>query len=437
MKKIFTGALILCSFAVVGQIGSKAQQQSGIHGTWTNNQFGYQMTLKLNTDGSGEFDGEPMKYTVAGSKLTLNLSGVSTPYNYVLQDNALTLSGGDIDGSIVFARQGVGPVTTPAQPASANLPTVQQGGAGGKTAGIVGVWSGNGETIEFKNNGECLYAGQTLGYELSGNALILKTAQGNATMNYVLTGNQLTLSANGQSFTYSKSGTEKAAPTSSLPSAQQKNTETSTGTGSTDIVGVWTRSNEIIEFNKNGQCLYGGQTFTYKVSGSSITIQSAQGSASMGYVLSGNELMLSINGQTSVYSRGGAGATGQAQPASANRRIAPELVGKWCWINVTSTNSGGRTSERCITFNGDGTYQYAAESSMSVNTNAFYGGTNSQSSDRGTWTYDGVRVYYNSQMGRGAGSYVLEKRNHPKNNDPMIVLDGETYVTQYQKPRWQ
>jgi hypothetical protein len=39
-------------------------------------------------------------------------------------------------------------------------------------------------------------------------------------------------------------------------------------------------------------------------------------------------------------------------------------------------------------------------------------------------------------MGQGSGSYVLEKRNHPKNNDPMIVLDGEPYVTYYQKPRW-
>lgn len=73
---------------------------------------------------------------------------------------------------------------------------------------------------------------------------------------------------------------------------------------------------------------------------------------------------------------------------------------------------------------------------MDTNTDAFYAGTSSQSSDFGTWNYDGTRIYYNSQNGQGSGSYLLEKRNHPKNGDPMIVLDGETYVTYYQKNPW-
>lgn len=330
--------LLLNPIIILAQIGAKAQQGSGIQGIWTNSQFGYQMTLMLNADGSGEFDGEPMKYTITGNKLTLNLSGVATQYNFTQQANSLTLSGGDIDGSIVFTKQGSG--TTPATPASSgNLPAVQNKNSPPSTqnTGLVGLWSGHGETIEFKNNGECVYAGQTLAYQVSGNTITLQSAMGSAAMNYSLNGNQLTLSVNGQSFTYSKGGAQQA---------------------------------------------------------------------------------------------------GQAQATAGNKRIAPELVGKWCWTNVTSTNTGGRTSERCITLNGDGTYQYEAESSMSVNTNAYYGGTNSQSSDRGTWSYDGVRIYYNSQAGQGSGSYLLEKRNHPKNNDPMIVLDGETYVTFYQKPRW-
>ncbi|HRJ31525.1 MAG TPA: hypothetical protein PLV21_12140 [Cyclobacteriaceae bacterium] len=330
--------LLLHPIIIRAQIGAKAQQGSGIQGIWTNTQFGYQMTLMLNADGSGEFDGEPMKYTVAGTKLTLNLSGVSTQYNFTQQGNSLTLSGGDIDGSIVFSR----------------------------------------------------------------------------------------------------AGAVNTAPSSNRPSTQQKNSVASATGGSADIVGVWSGNGETIEFNKNGQCIYAGQTFGYQLSGNSIILQAAQGSAAMGYSLSGNQLTLTVNGQSFTYSRGGAGTTGtgQAQPAAGNKRVAQELVGKWCWTNVTSTNSGGRTSERCITLNGDGTYQYEAESSMSVNSNAYYGGTNSQSSDRGTWSYDGVRIYYNSQAGQGSGSYLLEKRNHPKNNDPMIVLDGETYVTYYQKPRW-
>jgi hypothetical protein len=49
----------------------------------------------------------------------------------------------------------------------------------------------------------------------------------------------------------------------------------------------------------------------------------------------------------------------------------------------------------------------------------------------------GDRIYYNSQT-QGQGSYRLEKRNHPKNvGDPMIVLDGEAYVTATLKAPWR
>ena len=65
-----------------------------------------------------------------------------------------------------------------------------------------------------------------------------------------------------------------------------------------------------------------------------------------------------------------------------------------------------------------------------------YGGTNSQSSDSGRWSYDGARLTAHSRTGKVA-SYALEKRNHPKNKrDPMICLDGKCYVTYYNKPAW-
>ena len=346
MAKFITGVFVTLSFLVGAQIGSKVQQQSGIHGVWTNNQFGYQMTLMLNKDGSGEFDGAPIKYVLSGSTLSLTMDGATTPDTCVQQGNSLTLSCGDMEGNIIFSRQGAGASNAPVQPTQiSNLPAVQQGNTMNAASGgsIVGTWSGNGETIEFKNNGQCLYMGQTMAYQISGNNIILQTQQGQVPLAYSLNGNQLTISGGGLSYTYSRGGS----------GASNTGTAMSSGTG-----------------------------------------------------------------------------------ASGKGRVAQELVGKWCWTNVTSTNSGGSTSERCIILNADGTYQYAAERSSSVNTNAYYGGTNSQSSDQGTWTYDGVRIYYNSQMGQGSGSYALEKRNHPKNGDPMIVLDGEPYVTYYQKPQW-
>jgi hypothetical protein len=227
---------------------SAVAQQGKIQGTWLNNSFGYQMALVLRADGTGEFDGEAIRYTTKENKFSMFIvaDGQTLVYNYTLQGNSLTMSGGDLDETVVFARS-----------------------------------------------------------------------------------------------------------------------DASTG----------------------------------------APVQAPQPSA--------------------------------APTSGGGKRVAQELVGKWCYVNVNSTNSGGSSTEQCITLKADGTYEYDGETSRSVNTNAYAGGTNTQSSDRGTWTYDGTRVYYTSSAGAGSGSYVLEKRNHPKNNDPMIVLDGTTYVTYYQKAPWR
>lgn len=331
MKKfsIFLVVVLFAPILTLAQLGAKAQQ-SKIQGIWQNNSFGYQMTLMLNADGSGEFDGDAIKYTTQGSNLAITVvqQNQTTVYTYTQQGNSLTVSGGDLDQAITFTRNG----STP-QPVSANASTPSN------EKSILGVWSGNGETIEF---------------------------------------------------------------------------------------------------NHQGQCLYLGQTYPYQLSGGHVTLQTPQGNLMMAYAVSGNELSLTVNGQTIKYSKGGSATPGSnVTPSPGGRRVAQELVGKWCYVNVNSTNSGGSSTEQCITLNADGSYEYYGESSRSVNTNSYAGGTNSQSSDRGTWTYDGIRIYYTSSSGAGSGSYVLEKRNHPKNNDPMIVLDGTTYVTFYQKSPWR
>lgn len=327
--------LLLISFSVTAQIGAKVQQQNKIHGLWQNSQFGYQMTLMLNADGSGEFDGEMIRFVTLGNTLSITQNGVTTKYSFNLQGNSLSLSGGDLEGTVNFSRGGqgepisdIGPVVNQSNETKANV----------NSQTIVGVWSGNGETIEFRNDNQCAYLGNTFQYQLSPSHVTLVTSQGNVVFAYNVKGDQLSLTGNNQTVTYSRG-------TARIGSGQQNQ-------------------------------------------------------------------------------------TGKGQ-------VAMELVGKWCYVNVNSYNSGGSSSSTCITLNADGTYEYYSESSRSVNTPDLYGGTSSQNSDRGTWYLQGDRIYYNSQT-QGSGSYRLEKRNHPKNvNDPMIILDGEAYVTAYNKPPWR
>jgi hypothetical protein len=328
--------MLITSITAASQIGAKTQQ-SKIYGIWTNNDFGFQMTLMLNADGTGEFDGEVIKFIVQGDKLQVTQQGVTNAYTYLLQNNALTLSGGDLEKAIIFARQGG---DAPAPEIDQTKTIKDSGPVADIPKNLLGLWSGYNETIEFKPDAQCIYRGQPWPYTVSNNVITLQTPQGNFLMAYKITGNQLDLTVNGKNFTYTKG----AAPAN-------------------------TTSNN-------------------------------------------------------------------APTSSGGKNLDMSLVGKWCYVNVYSGNSGGSSSSECITLKQDGTYEYYSESSRSVNTPQVYGGTSSQGSDRGQWWTEGGRIFYNSPTS-GQGSYKLEKRNHPKNtSDPMIVLDGKTYVTFYNKPAW-
>ena len=82
MKPTFRGILFLLfmSLSATAQIGTKVQQQK-IYGIWQNSQFGYQMTLMLNPDGTGEFDGEPIKFSTRAAILSIIVVATTTDYH--------------------------------------------------------------------------------------------------------------------------------------------------------------------------------------------------------------------------------------------------------------------------------------------------------------------------------------------------------------------
>jgi hypothetical protein len=174
-----------------------------IYGIWQNSQFGFQMTMMLNEDGSGEFDAEVITFKTQNNKLIVTQAGATTSYTFSLKENALTLSGGEITEPITFTRLDYSnpnynsPTDYQSTNVQPNVNTLVD-------TKLVGTWTGNGETIEFKANGQCIYLGYLYQYQASQGYIVLQTVQGNLMFGYAVTGNQLNLTANGMVVTYIK-----------------------------------------------------------------------------------------------------------------------------------------------------------------------------------------------------------------------------------------
>lgn len=191
-----------------------------------------------------------------------------------------------------------------------------------------------------------------------------------------------------------------------------------------------------------------GQTIRWDTLGGALFIQQNGQTAAYGFKVDGNKLHVSGGdlAQPATLTKGSGAydvamkAAKAASPAKAGAHVSAgngqELIGKWCDLRSMSSSQGGSSSMACLELKPDGTYTYSAESSRSVNTSTISGGTASQSSDAGRWSTKGNQLIAQSRSGQ-TYTYNLEKRNHPKNQrDPMICLNGQCYVTFYNKPAW-
>lgn len=323
MKALLIIVIEISCLSTFAQIGAKVKSSTSIEGEWSNQEYGYNMVLIIQSGGKGTFDGENMTYSVSGNQLMMNWEGQVINYNFIVANNVLTLSGGDLDNPIKFIRKGETALQTQVFTETNKL--------------LYGTWVGHGEELVFQENGMMSFNGSPLKYEISGNRISIQTISGNAEFQFALQQELLTLSTGGQTATYSRKGSNVA--------------------------------------KKN-----------------------------------------------------------PVSPDSGT--VASEMVGKWCYVNVTSTNSGGWSTDECFTLYQNGTYEYYSENSGSATGDGFYGGVSGQSGDIGTWSVQGNQLIVNSQT-HGQTIYVFEKRNHPKNNDPMIVINGRSFVTQYQKQPWR
>jgi hypothetical protein len=196
------------------------------------------------------------------------------------------------------------------------------------------------------------------------------------------------------------------------------------------IVGRWQSSEATVQINDDGTLNLNGATYRYAVKGDNITLANNEGALTFPFKLSGDTLQVLVDGRLVTYKRltGSASAEDMGSASATNPR---ELFGKWCYMSNVNSSGGGRMSNSCFTLYENGTYEYYSETSSSgpVASSA------SQESDSGKWSVSGNTLTALSRA-RGTLTFSLQKRNHPKTGDPMILLDGDAFVTYSPRSPW-
>jgi hypothetical protein len=139
--KTFILGLIACVLLVAGP--AFAVEKSALVGTWTGGEPGAPIQLQLKADGTGVFADSPLTWKLQGGKLVITEEGETTLYEFTLKGSTLTVSGGDLDEPMVFARGGAAPKSTAPPAAQAPAGNSPRGSAAQFLAGQYSAYSGH------------------------------------------------------------------------------------------------------------------------------------------------------------------------------------------------------------------------------------------------------------------------------------------------------
>lgn len=208
-------------------------------------------------------------------------------------------------------------------------------------------------------------------------------------------------------------------------------------------VGKWEiqPAGVVMHLNSDGTGTMNSEPFRWKISEGALIIEENSGVYYYQYSSTQDALTVSdlATGLTLSFTKATDNKAEEGNPAPLKQKADPgssssgtaALIGKWCYMSNVTSSDGGRMSNECITFYENGTFEYYTESASSGSS----GGYASQSSDKGTWTVSESTIQVESNS-NGPASYSYLKQNHPKNGDPMLIIDGRAFVTYYNKSPW-
>ena len=394
---------------------------SGIVGRWKSDDG---TALEIRANGTITIDGTPYSYKSNGSSLAVSNDKGGTanfPYQFNGDELIVTIQG----RSVPFKRIG-----GEAESLNETKPRQQ----GGSSSGIIGRWQSDKGVLEFRSDGTMIINGEQVNYKVNGAAITVSSPQGSLNFPFQLSGDQLIMGAQGRQVVYTRIGGVSNSDGNDRGGESFDNKPSKGG-----IVGRWQSDKGIIEIRSDGTIIINGAQYNYKINGSVITVSSNQGSENFPFQLSGDTMIVGAQGGRVTYTRmtgSNTGNTGGQRSGGGGRQggVAPELVGKWCYYKSLNLGThAGSSSDSCITLNADGTYEYYRENGYIIQGPGSVG--NPADHDTGRWSVSGNTI---TALSNKKGTLILnfEKQNHPKTGDPMIVIEGDAYVTYYKKAPW-
>jgi hypothetical protein len=311
----------------------------------------------------------------------------------------------------------------------------QKNTAGTAGAGLSGTWqsvdeNGYATVLKLTPTGEGEYNGDPITYKLAGAKLKMEVSGTTVEYQYILKGKKLTLSGGDLPAALVFSRTAVSAESSENRAEESAPAQS--------IVGTWYGPGQVVIFSADGTMTLNGTKMSWTVAGNILFVQAPNAANQYSFEVTDKGLSIAIGDRLVDYSRtpsGGGAAKGSKTPA-AGGVIALELAGRWCRVNLKSGNlvgaqSAGTQSAGCITVNENGTYEFSADTAVTVSATAAKG----QKYDRGTWRLDDDVLLVASELD-GFKTRKLQKQNHPRTGKPMLVIDGESFLATFEKDPW-
>ena len=360
------GLLFIITLSAMGQ------DAPSIAGTWEHKGAnGETITFTLNPDGSAKIDDEAAKYTVAGNTISVVIDGETIRYTFKVEGDSMTVSGGDLDKPTAFTRKGAPPAhkrglgakikpgagdakTDPAKPSPFDVAGALTGEAkpadkpAAAPATLIGKWHAeDGSELSFTED-HFKFGGRDIPYNAVDGKITLTGPKGQIQWPYELTGDQLTLTLEGNKQVLKRMG---GAPIVAAPDQKPAPAPAAAPAAATPL-GTWAAEDgDKIEIRENA-IVYQGTAIPAKDTGSAIRITFQGQTMDWPYELNGDSMKLTIGGQPLALKRVGAPPVVEPKKGeAAGADVAPRanndpksLVGVWDGPDGTVTVRADGTS---------------------------------------------------------------------------------------------